>query len=122
LRTVSKIILVAWTLAASAAAAQICFEAPASHHSWQDLSADGLGALGDRGNPTESDDDCPPVPPAAVDAGSGDWGNDLLAAFAAAPALHVQTLVPLPAPRADRSSLAVPALIPVYFVAHRLRF
>lgn len=120
-RTTATILLFAWTLAASLAAAQVCVGTPASHLHWHDHSAHQSGAALQHGNPEDSDDDCPLLPPAAVDAGSADTVLDLLLAIGSAPVLHVHAVGETRAAQAVRVPLAAPTRISAYLVAHRLR-
>jgi len=120
-RTIAKIVLFAWTLAASLATAQVCVGTPASHVHWHDHSAYESDAAARHGDPADSDDDCPLLPPAALDTESVDSVLKLLLAFGGAPSLHVHPVGETLTAQAGRVPLAAPARIPAYVVAHRLR-
>ena len=121
LRTIAKIVLFAWTLAASLAAAQVCVGTPASHVHRHDHSAHKSDTASQHGDPADSDDDCPLLPTAALDTESADSVLKLLLAFGGAPALHVHPVGETPTAQAVQLPLAAPARIPAYVVAHRLR-
>jgi len=123
LRSIAKIVLVIWAIAATLGAGRICLSSPASHYGPHTLAAHAVAATAKHATPVDSDDDdCPPVPAAAVDSATGDCSLELLAAFASAPVLVVQPALEMLALRTERSSRVVPAPIPAYLVAHRLRF
>jgi len=121
LRIIAKILLVAWTLAASVAAAQVCVGTPASHVRGHDHSASAVDAAGDHSHPGDSDDDCPLLEPAAVDSESGDGALKLPLALAGAPLPYIYLAVETLALRAGWDTPAAPVHIPAYLVAHRLR-
>lgn len=123
LRSVSKIVLVVWTIGAMIAGARLCLSSPASHYGPHTPAAHAVAAAAKQTAPVDpDDDDCPPVPDSAVDSGPGDCSLELLAAFTSAPVLVVQPALEMLALRVERFSRAAPTLIPAYLVAHRLRF
>jgi len=93
MRAIAKLVLIAWLFSSSVGAGQLCLESAASHVQLAEHAAHRVDAPGDHGNPSDSDDDCPVLPDAAVDMGSADPANDLSDTVSIAPVLHLHLAV-----------------------------